>query len=283
LSEPYLRSTQLNNHGTHLRTELFLTGCVALQKEFPTSSSLEFLDRCAAARQTTNRFQSERAFIMPFRVVCADESPATQRGIAFICNQHRCGVDLFVSSLSELKSALVNEHFDVLICDYRLQNHHMMDEIAEIKKGQRDLKCILYASTTNPTLIAQSVAHGFYDAVLKQGSAMKLVRSLQSLEDGQPLLDSMLVRFRDFMNQVDWPVPPGASSLTRRELHILLQLGLGLCNREIGSALNISLETVKEHLQNIFRKLKVADRTAAAVWALKNQLPTVSILPTDLE
>jgi DNA-binding NarL/FixJ family response regulator len=57
--------------------------------------------------------------------------------------------------------------------------------------------------------------------------------------------------------------------LTNRELQVLRHIALGLSNREIGSSLGISVETVKEHVQNILRKLDSPDRTAAAVWAVK--------------
>ena len=42
-----------------------------------------------------------------------------------------------------------------------------------------------------------------------------------------------------------------------------------MSNREIGRSLGISIETVKEHVQNILRKIEVTDRTQAAVWAVK--------------
>jgi DNA-binding NarL/FixJ family response regulator len=47
---------------------------------------------------------------------------------------------------------------------------------------------------------------------------------------------------------------------------------MGLSNREIGDALEISVETVKEHVQNLLRKVELNDRTQAAVWAIRNGL-----------
>jgi DNA-binding NarL/FixJ family response regulator len=64
--------------------------------------------------------------------------------------------------------------------------------------------------------------------------------------------------------------------LTKREYQVLIHLSLGLSNREISKSLSISLDTVKEHVQNILRKLKINDRTAAAIWSLKNGIPTLS-------
>ena len=60
--------------------------------------------------------------------------------------------------------------------------------------------------------------------------------------------------------------------LTNREVQVLRHVALGLSNREIGRTLDISIETVKEHVQNILRKLEASDRTEAAVWAVKKGL-----------
>ena len=69
-------------------------------------------------------------------------------------------------------------------------------------------------------------------------------------------------------------VPAGQQRvpLTARETQVLRHLALGLSNKEIGRSLAISIETVKEHVQNILRKVSVADRTQAAVWAIKTGL-----------
>ena len=60
--------------------------------------------------------------------------------------------------------------------------------------------------------------------------------------------------------------------LTQRESEVLRQLAYGLTNKEIAKALQISYETVKEHVQHILRKIGVSDRTQAAVWAVRKDL-----------
>ena len=49
-------------------------------------------------------------------------------------------------------------------------------------------------------------------------------------------------------------------------------MALGLSNKEIAKSLEISVETVKEHVQNLMRKIEVRDRTQAAVWAVRKGL-----------
>lgn len=60
--------------------------------------------------------------------------------------------------------------------------------------------------------------------------------------------------------------------VTPRENQVLAHVALGLSNEEIAHSLGISVETVKEHVQNLLRKLAVADRTQAAVWAVRSRV-----------
>jgi DNA-binding NarL/FixJ family response regulator len=58
--------------------------------------------------------------------------------------------------------------------------------------------------------------------------------------------------------------------VTPREEQVLRHVALGLSNDEIARSLEISVETVKEHVQGMLRKLGVIDRTQAAIWAVKS-------------
>ena len=61
----------------------------------------------------------------------------------------------------------------------------------------------------------------------------------------------------------------GGIPLTPRETQVLRLVAMGLSNQEIADSLEISVETVKEHVQNLLRKTSLSDRTQAAVWALR--------------
>ena len=61
-------------------------------------------------------------------------------------------------------------------------------------------------------------------------------------------------------------------SLSQREIQVVRQIIRGVTNQQIGNELEISYETVKEHVQHILRKLGLNDRTQLAVWALRNGL-----------
>ena len=103
-------------------------------------------------------------------------------------------------------------------------------------------------------------------------SREKLIEGIYRVARGEPLAhDSLLKRVRESMSrrrdEFDDDFP-----LTNRETQVLRHVALGLSNREIGRSLGISVETVKEHVQNILRKINASDRTQAAVWAVKRNL-----------
>lgn len=72
--------------------------------------------------------------------------------------------------------------------------------------------------------------------------------------------------------EVDPATLPAEFALTSREAQVLRHIALGLSNKEIARSLSISVETVKEHVQNILRKIRANDRTDAAVRAIKSGL-----------
>ncbi len=65
------------------------------------------------------------------------------------------------------------------------------------------------------------------------------------------------------------------NNLTKREIQILQFVSKGMLNKEIASAFGISERTVKNHISNIFKKIKVTDRTQAAVYAIKHGIAEI--------
>lgn len=219
---------------------------------------------------------------MPFRILCADSSVVIQRGIDALCQQTSdCRIDRFASCRDELHQALLEEHFDVLVTNGRLNGIDFMEEAFELKSRLRDLRLILYTEYRNPTSVARAVAYRFYDVIFRDCPGTAFADSLRSLERGQPPAQSILLQYRNYMTRSDWPTLPKAPGLTKRETHIVAMLGLGLSNREISLALGIGIETTKEHVRNLIRKLKLPDRTAIAVWGLKQPMLAALFPATD--
>jgi DNA-binding NarL/FixJ family response regulator len=113
---------------------------------------------------------------------------------------------------------------------------------------------------------------GAADFLRKAEPATVFVATIQRVARGEPSpsdtpFGKMKAELAQRLDPKEFDVP-----LTKREFQVLRHLAYGLSNREIAKSLEISIETVKEHLQNILRKLNAADRTEAAVWAVKRGL-----------
>lgn len=209
---------------------------------------------------------------MTIRLVIADDHEVVRRGIQStlageaieIVGEAIDGVEA-VERVNELKP-------DVLLLDVRMPNKDGLSVLEDLQSSDVELKIVMLSSHDNPTYVARSVALGACDYLLKSVSREDLISSIQRAAAGEePLASSLIKRVRSVMarrrDRGDDSIP-----LTNREMQVLRHVALGLSNREIGSALGISVETVKEHVQNILRKLDVSDRTQAAVWAVRKGL-----------
>jgi two-component system nitrate/nitrite response regulator NarL len=110
--------------------------------------------------------------------------------------------------------------------------------------------------------------------VVKEISCRPLIGSLNLVALGEKVLPSQLARslagVSSSISTKPWQQNVPAANLSHREMAILQCLALGLANKIVCRRLNISEATVKVHVKAILRKLRVANRTQAAIWAVKH-------------
>jgi DNA-binding NarL/FixJ family response regulator len=161
---------------------------------------------------------------------------------------------------------------DVVLLDVRLPEIDGLEVLDRIHQRLPQTKVIILTNYDNPTYMARAAALGASDFLLKSVSREELLAAIRAAAGGQAAATEgpfreirELLTTRPEGDNKDFP-------LTQRELQVLRHVALGLSNKEISRSLGISVETVKEHIQNIFRKLQVSERTQAAIWALRKSL-----------
>ena len=161
---------------------------------------------------------------------------------------------------------------DVVLLDIRMPGSDGLSAIERIRADAPNVKIVVLSTFNNPTYVARAVALGAHDYMLKGSSRSDIVHSIQGAAIGQQSSRAGELRriATTMANRLASPNPD--VPLTNRETQVLKHVALGLSNKEIGLSLLISVETVKEHVQNILRKLSVSDRTQAAVWAVRHEL-----------
>ena len=148
----------------------------------------------------------------------------------------------------------------------------LLTALEQIRKSVPTTKVIMISAHDNPSYMARAVALEANEFLLKDVPPAAFAAAIKRVvrEETSPA-DAPFGKVKDRLQQ---RADPGADNvpLTRREYQVLKHLAYGLSNREVGYSMNISIETVKEHVQNVLRKLDVPNRTAAAVWAVKRGL-----------
>ena len=161
---------------------------------------------------------------------------------------------------------------DVILLDIRMPDGDGLSTLEKLRAKVPESRVVMLSTYDNPTYIARAVALGASDYVLKGSSRDNIVATIVSVAAGEsPSRTGELKQIAGAM-KVRQTVDDDDVPLTQRETQVLRHVALGLSNREIGRSLEISVETVKEHVQNILRKIAVSDRTQAAVWAVRKGL-----------
>jgi len=207
---------------------------------------------------------------MDIKVMVADDHEVVRTGVKSLLEGTAIQVIAEASHGKEAARAFEKHKADVALVDIRMPDFDGLDAITRIRKKRPDAKIVMLSTYDNPTYIARSLTLGASDYVLKGSSKKALVSAITRAAGGEdPLSSSPMAAVKSTMQ--DMPEgQPEDTKLTRRELQVLKHLALGLSNRDIAISLEISVETVKEHVQNVIRKVEAVDRTQAAVWAIKN-------------
>lgn len=208
---------------------------------------------------------------MVLQLLIVDDHEVAREGLAEILNNHRMAVAGSAGNGADAIKLLQSTVVDAVLLDIRMPEMDGLVTLEAIRGTFDKLPVIMISTYDNPTYIARAAALGATDFVLKSIDLVALRGRIEGAANGDPAPpESRLVQIRQTMRQeIDVATLPPELPLTGREAQVLCHIALGLSNKEIARSLEISVETVKEHVQNILRKIGANDRTDAAVRAIK--------------
>jgi len=209
---------------------------------------------------------------MAITLIVADDQELIRRGVARLLAGHDIKIVAEAATCGEAIELTKKHKPQVLLLDVLMPDMDGLDALESIRKDTPATKVIMMSAHDNPSYVARAVTLGAEDFLLKDVTPEEFVSAIQRVVRGDtPPTDTPFSTIKAKLQTRADPVRDDVP-LTRREYQVLKHLAYGLSNREIGRSLNISIETVKEHVQNILRKFDMPDRTAAAVWLVKRGL-----------
>jgi DNA-binding NarL/FixJ family response regulator len=157
---------------------------------------------------------------------------------------------------------------DVVLMDLRMEPVDGVEATHRIKARHPDVEVVALTAFGEPESVHAAFAAGVSGYVLKDADADEVAAAVRAAHRGQLQLDATLAR-RLMTSLPSSPVPDLAERLTDREREILSLVAAGKPNKEIAAELVITERTARTHVSNVLRKLGLASRTQAALWAVR--------------
>lgn len=162
---------------------------------------------------------------------------------------------------------------DLIIINSSIGEISGIDILKIIREHKMPIKILFISSEINVNVAIDALNYNVDGLILKNSTLSDFLSAINSiLEDNQFIHPIILDAVNSYLAQTD---NCKKTTLTKRETQILCMISAGYLNKEIGSELNISERTVKNHVSNLFKKIGVSDRTQAAVYAIKNNLVNI--------
>lgn len=209
---------------------------------------------------------------MSVRLLIADDHEVIRTGLITLLQGS--GIEVVGQAATGKETVKLAEQLkpDVVLLDIRMPDGDGLSALEKLRQKVPSTKVVMLSTYDNPTYVARAVALGAADFVLKGATREAIIETIKAAAAGEsPSRSGELRRVASTM-KIRQVVDDDEVPLTQRETQVLRHVALGLSNKEIGRSLEISVETVKEHVQNILRKIAVNDRTQAAVWAVRKGL-----------
>jgi len=204
------------------------------------------------------------------RVLIADDHAIVRRGLrTLITSQPDMEiVGEAVNGVEAVQKARTTEP-DVILMDMVMPRQTGAVAIREIKKENPHARILVLTSFAEDDKIFPAIKSGALGYLLKDAETDQLLQAIRDVNDGKFSLDpNVALRvIRELNHSSD--LPPTTDPLTERELEVLQLVAQGLTNGEIAERLVLGERTVGNHISSILSKLHLANRTQAALYALR--------------
>jgi DNA-binding NarL/FixJ family response regulator len=208
---------------------------------------------------------------MSIRILIVDDHHVVRRGLVFFLKTQ--GNIEIVGEAKNGKEALeLAEELkpDLVLMDLIMPVMDGIEATRKLKETHPNIKVMILTSFSDQNHVIPAIEAGASGYQLKDIEPDELVKAIKLLMNGEnqlhPKATTHLLTHLSGSNNKESKLLDG---LTKREFEVLQEIASGKSNKEIAAALFITEKTVKTHVSNVLAKLELADRTQAALYAVK--------------
>lgn len=216
----------------------------------------------------------------PIRVLIADDHAIVRRGLRTLITS-QVDMELVGEAINGVEAVMKARTVqpDVILMDMVMPRQDGAAAIREIKKENPLARILVLTSFAEDDKIFPAIKSGALGYLLKDAETDQLLQAIRDVNDGKFSLDPTVALrvIRELTHASD--LPPTAEPLTERELDVLQLVAQGLTNQEIAERLMLGERTVGNHISSILSKLHLANRTQAALYALREGLAPLHPVP----
>jgi NarL family two-component system response regulator LiaR len=207
------------------------------------------------------------------RVLIADDHHVVRGGIRALLETED-DIDVIDEAADGVETVLKTRSLnpDVILMDLMMPRKTGIEAIEEIKQEDPDARILVLTSYSDDEKVFAAIKAGALGYLLKETSTKELLQAIHDVYRGESSLHPAIAR--KLIRELNRPsnLPPADEPLTEREIEVLIFVARGYSNQDIANALFISERTVRTHVSNILSKLHLANRTQAALYAIKEGL-----------
>ncbi|MFC0522025.1 response regulator [Pontibacillus salicampi] len=207
-------------------------------------------------------------------VIVVDDHTVLREGICKVIELEKTiRVVEEANSGRELRQQLAKQPPDVILLDIHLPEENGIELTLYIKEHYPQCKVLVLTMADEEHYMKAALDAGADGYMLKETSSEELIRGILNVCKGDCIISPSMTK--KLLLPYRQKQPEASRSLTNREREVLKELAKGLTNKEIANILYISDQTVKIHISNIYKKLKVKSRSQAIVYAVEKNLVSI--------
>jgi DNA-binding NarL/FixJ family response regulator len=219
---------------------------------------------------------------MPVRVAIADDDAPYRGAIAdLLALEQPFELAGSFGDARELLAASgdpARARWDLVLMDIEMPGTDGIAATAALKARYPDLLVVMLTSFEEPERILRAIQAGADGYLVKRSDAREVLEEIRAVVAGGSPLTPSVARSVLAAIRTSVPAPPGAGDrlarygLSEREAEVLRALVAGKGYKEIGFDLHISVDTVRSHIRNVYRKLQVHSAPEAVARALRERI-----------